>query len=119
MEQTGAARADRWAVLVTCILNSGRHAEMGAAVQKALAEGMPPEIRARLLADDAARLSVLGRLDEALESFLVAERAAAAADSAEVVAVAAEGKALIHLFKGRLEEAAAESKRARVGFERT
>ena len=119
LEPTGAARADRWAALVTCLLNSGRHAQAGAAVQAALAEGLPPEVRARVLVDDAARLSMLGRLDEASEGFAIAERAAAAADNAQVVALAAEGNALIHLFKGRLAEAAAGSKRARVGFERT
>ena len=110
LEPTGDARAERWAALVTCLLNSGRYQETGAAIQKAIAEGVPPEIRARLLADDAARLSAVGRMEEALSAFRLAEKEASSAQAPFALAVALEGIALIEFFRRQFD--AAEAARA-------
>src|SRR5262249_25051018 len=116
LEPTGEARADRWAALVTCLLNAGRHDAVADAVQMALAEGVPPAIRARLLADDAARLSAIGRMDEALRGFEIAEQEAKRADAPFALAVAAEGIALIKSFKNEFDEAVESAARAKEAY---
>ncbi len=117
LEPAGEARAERWAALCTCYMRSGRLDDAARAIETALKEGVPDALRARLMAEDAARLYYAGRQDEARErgeaAFALGEHARALV----AIAMAAELLSDLYLRDGRIQEADTMAQRAAQAFE--
>jgi Nif-specific regulatory protein len=112
------ARGARWTLLTSALLRADRPADVGAAVERALAENPPAADHASLLVNHASQFFSRGMLPEAERNARAAVDVAARADDDKAGGYAALTLGSVLLVLGRTEDADASALRALSYFEK-